>query len=93
MGQRCGSIFDTMAGSRASRHRLDLVRGECTVFGLGVTEISVIVGIIVLIIAVRRFPTLKEAFSKALQNFNRSVSGKDEIDVTPGPSTSTRAKP
>lgn len=52
-------------------------------FGLGAAEISLIVGIIVLIMAVRRIPTLKEAVSKSLQNFKRAASGEDEIDVTP----------
>jgi len=51
--------------------------------GLGATEIWLIVGIVVVLIGVRRIPVLKAAFSKAAENFRRSVSRDAEIDVTP----------
>jgi sec-independent protein translocase protein TatA len=52
-------------------------------FGLGFTEILVIVLIIALLFGARRLPELGSGLGKAIKNFKAGVTGKDEIDVTP----------
>jgi len=52
-------------------------------FGLGATELLLILGICVLIFGARRLPEIGSGLGKAIKNFKTGVSGKDEIDVTP----------
>lgn len=52
-------------------------------FGLGATELLIILGIIVLLFGARRLPEIGSGLGKAIKNFKTGVSGKDEIDVTP----------
>jgi sec-independent protein translocase protein TatA len=51
-------------------------------FGLGLTEILVIVLIIALLFGARRLPELGSGLGKAIKNFKAGVSD-NEIDVTP----------
>lgn len=53
-------------------------------FGLGITELLVILGIVVVIFGARRLPELGSGLGKAIKNFKSGVSDKGEIDVTPG---------
>jgi len=52
-------------------------------FGLGLTELLIVLGIVVVIFGARRLPELGSGMGKAIKNFKAGVSGKDEIDVTP----------
>ena len=52
-------------------------------FGLGVTELLIILGICVLLFGARRLPELGSSLGKAIKGFKAGVSGDDEIDVTP----------
>lgn len=52
-------------------------------FGLGATELLIILGIVVLLFGARRLPEIGSGLGKAIKNFKSGVSGKDEIDVTP----------
>ncbi len=52
-------------------------------FGIGTTELLVVLGIVVVIFGARRLPELGSGLGKAIKNFKAGVSGKDEIDVTP----------
>ena len=52
-------------------------------FGIGVPELLVILGIVVLIFGARRLPEIGSGLGKAIKNFKTGVTGKDEIDVTP----------
>ena len=54
-------------------------------FGLGATELMIILGIVVLIFGARRLPEIGSGVGKAIKNFRAGMSGKDEIDVTPEP--------
>jgi sec-independent protein translocase protein TatA len=60
-----------------------LGRRENTMFGLGATELLIILGIVVLLFGARRLPEIGSGLGKAIKNFKSGVSGKDEIDVTP----------
>jgi len=53
------------------------------VFGLGASELLIILGIVVLLFGARRLPELGAGVGKAIKNFKAGVSGQDEIDVTP----------
>jgi sec-independent protein translocase protein TatA len=52
-------------------------------FGIGTTELLVILGIVVVLFGARRLPELGSGLGKAIKNFKAGISGKDEIDVTP----------
>lgn len=52
-------------------------------FGLGASELLIILGIVVLLVGARRLPEIGSGLGKAIKNFKTGVSGKDEIDVTP----------
>jgi sec-independent protein translocase protein TatA len=53
------------------------------VFGIGTTELLLILGIVVVLFGARRLPELGSGVGQAIRNFKKGVSGKDEIDVTP----------
>ena len=52
-------------------------------FGLGATELVIILAIVVLIFGARRLPEIGSGVGKAIKNFKAGVSNQDEIDVTP----------
>ena len=52
-------------------------------FGIGTTELLVVLGIVIVVFGARRLPELGSGLGKAIKNFKAGVSGKDEIDVTP----------
>jgi sec-independent protein translocase protein TatA len=52
-------------------------------FGLGVPELLVILGICILLFGARRLPEIGSGLGKAIKGFRSGLSGKDEIDVTP----------
>ena len=54
-------------------------------FGIGTTELLIVLGIVVLLFGARRLPELGSGVGKAIKNFKAGISGKDEIDVTPKP--------
>jgi sec-independent protein translocase protein TatA len=53
------------------------------VFGLGATELLIILAIVVVLFGARRLPEIGSGLGKAIKNFKTGISGKDEIDVTP----------
>lgn len=54
-----------------------------TMFGLGATELLIILGICVLLFGARRLPEIGSGLGKAIKGFRSGVTGDDEIDVTP----------
>jgi sec-independent protein translocase protein TatA len=62
-------------------------------FGIGTTELLILLGIVILIFGARRLPELGSGLGKAIKNFKAGVSGKDEIDVTPDPDKVTDGDP
>ena len=52
-------------------------------FGIGSSELVVILAIAMLIFGAKRLPEIGAGMGKAIKNFKTSLSGQDEIDVTP----------
>jgi sec-independent protein translocase protein TatA len=52
-------------------------------FGIGTTELLVVLGIVVVIFGARRLPELGSGLGQAIKNFKKGLSSKEEIDVTP----------
>jgi sec-independent protein translocase protein TatA len=52
-------------------------------FGIGLPELLIILGICVLLFGARRLPEIGSGIGKAIKNFKSGVSEKGEIDVTP----------
>lgn len=61
-------------------------------FGLGIPELLIILIVVFLIFGAGKLPQIGSGLGKALRNFKNSVSGKDEIDVTPKDSKSDEAE-
>jgi sec-independent protein translocase protein TatA len=51
-------------------------------FGLGVTELIIILVIILIMFGAGRLPEIGEGLGRGIKNFRRSIS-REEIDVTP----------
>ncbi len=52
-------------------------------FGIGTTELLIVLGIVLVLFGARRLPELGSGVGKAIRNFKAGNSGKDAIDVTP----------
>ena len=52
-------------------------------FGIGTTELLVVLGIVIVLFGARRLPELGSGLGKAIKNFKAGVSSQSEIDVTP----------
>jgi len=52
-------------------------------FGIGSTELLIVLGIVIVLFGARRLPELGAGVGKAIRNFKAGISGKDEVDVTP----------
>ncbi len=52
-------------------------------FGIGASELLIILGICILLFGARRLPEIGSGLGKAIKGFRAGLSGKDEIDVTP----------
>lgn len=52
-------------------------------FGIGTTELMIVLGIVIVLFGARRLPELGSGVGKAIKNFKAGISGDDEIDVTP----------
>jgi sec-independent protein translocase protein TatA len=62
-------------------------------FGIGTTELLVVLGIVVVLFGARRLPELGSGVGKAIRNFKAGISGKDEVDVTPNKDEVTDREP
>ena len=62
-------------------------------FGLGATELVIILVIVIVLFGARRLPEIGSGVGKAIKNFRAGMSSESEIDVTPAnEDDSTQAK-
>jgi sec-independent protein translocase protein TatA len=61
-------------------------------FGLGATELVIILAIVVVLFGARRLPEIGSGLGRAIRGFKEGVSDKDAIDVTPKKDDSPEAK-
>ncbi len=52
-------------------------------FGLGATELIIILVIVVILFGASRLPEIGRGVGEAIKNFKKSTSEQPEIDVTP----------
>ncbi len=52
-------------------------------FGLSVTEIAIVAGVVVLLFGSRKLPELGSGLGKAISNFRTSYKESEAIDITP----------
>lgn len=52
-------------------------------FGIGTTELLIVLGIVIVLFGARRLPELGSGIGQAIRNLKAGLSGKDEVDVTP----------
>ncbi|MEZ4599832.1 MAG: twin-arginine translocase TatA/TatE family subunit [Syntrophotaleaceae bacterium] len=52
----------------------------------GTTELLLILAVILLIFGGRKIPEFGASLGKGIRNFQRSLRGQDEIDITPSES-------
>jgi sec-independent protein translocase protein TatA len=60
---------------------------------LGFGELILIFIVILLIFGSSKLPALGDALGRGIKNFKKSISGEDEIDVTPKPEQAQAAAP
>lgn len=65
---------------------------EIPMFGIGATELIIILVIVLLIYGGKRLPELGSSFGKAIRNFRGATSQPDEIDVTRPPSPTKKTE-
>ena len=51
-------------------------------FGIGATELIIILVIVLVLFGAGKLPQVGEALGKGIRNFKRSSGGEDEIDIT-----------
>ena len=56
---------------------------QLAMFGLGVTELLIILVIILVMFGAGRIPEVFEGLGRGIKNFRKAVTAPDEIDVTP----------
>jgi sec-independent protein translocase protein TatA len=52
-------------------------------FGIGMPELLIILGIAILVFGATRLPEIGSGIGKAIRNFKKSIKESPEIDVTP----------
>ncbi len=52
-------------------------------FGLGATELIIILIIVVILFGASRLPEIGKGIGEAIKNFKKSTSEQPELDVTP----------
>ena len=77
--------------SKMGSQDTELGREKDTVFGLGATELLLILAIVVIVFGVGKLPELGTGLGEGIKNFKKSYRDAKAIDVTPpkdGPDSS-----
>jgi sec-independent protein translocase protein TatA len=53
------------------------------VFGLGVTELLIILAIVLLLFGGRKIPEISQGLGRSIRNFKKGLHEPDAIDITP----------
>jgi sec-independent protein translocase protein TatA len=57
---------------------------------LGITEILIVVGVVVLLFGARRIPEVGRSLGQGINNFYRSLTGRADVESPPLPRSSDR---
>ena len=60
---------------------------------MGMSELLVIFGILVLLFGAKRLPQLADGMGKAIRNFKKGLNTDDDRDVTPSQMSSSSSAP
>ena len=60
-----------------------IYRKETAMFGIGMPELLIILGIAILVFGATRLPEIGSGIGKGIRNFKKSIKESPEIDVTP----------
>ncbi len=52
-------------------------------FGIGMTELIIILVIILIIFGAGKLPEIGEGLGKGIKSFKKATKGEDDIDITP----------
>jgi sec-independent protein translocase protein TatA len=52
-------------------------------FGLGITELLIILVIVLIMFGAGKLPEIGEGVGRGIRNFRKAIKAPDEIDVTP----------
>jgi sec-independent protein translocase protein TatA len=61
-------------------------------FGMGFRELVLVLIIVVVVFGAAKLPQLGDGLGKAIKNFKRAVNSQDEIDVSPGASSTKKSE-
>ncbi|KIH77281.1 sec-independent protein translocase protein TatA [Geoalkalibacter ferrihydriticus] len=61
-------------------------------FGLGTTELIIILVLVLIIFGAGRLPDIGNALGRGIRNFKKAVDSNDEIDITPKDDEKSEAK-
>ena len=61
-------------------------------FGIGVTEMLILLVILVLLFGAGKLPQLGEGIGKGIRNFKKAIKEPDAIDVTPSANSKDEKK-
>jgi sec-independent protein translocase protein TatA len=70
-----------------------IYRKESAMFGIGMPELLIILGIAILVFGATRLPEIGSGVGKAIRNFKKSIKEPPEIDVTPNEEENKKIKP
>ena len=88
-----GGCRASAAGSIPVHFRHLLYTGkESAMFGIGMPELLIILGIAILVFGATRLPEIGSGIGKAIRNFKRSIKEPPEIDVTPNEEENKKIK-
>lgn len=66
-----------------SRVRIVLEKEDCMPFGVGPSELIIILVIVVIVFGAGKLPEVGGALGKGIRNFKKATREPDEIDITP----------